>query len=116
MKIAWILFTIITMTKAYGAQCKFLPKEKARSAIRLIQKLQKEDKIPVLDLYCESCRDTTPKPIVIDIVRADPFQVKGYLAVKVNGSNLDLAYTYIKGENLAQIVGCKTKNISRFLL
>ncbi len=114
MRIAWILFTIITMSKAYGGQCKYLPKAKIDSALKIIEQIKGE--IPIVDHYCESCLDANPKPIVIDRVEVSPFQVKGYAGIKINGSSIDLAYTYVGGENLAQMVGCKTQNISKFLL
>ena len=109
-------FTLLmTSTLAWADQCSTLPADKAQQAYKIIDKFIKSNEIAVLDIYCEACRDDYPIAIVADSVDIKEFQVKGYKEVLINDKNVDLAYLYLNGENIAKMVGCKTMGVDQYL-
>jgi hypothetical protein len=111
-----ILFTFMLYSMgSLAAQCNALPQSMANKAYELLDKHKKLNEIAVIDIYCEACRDEAPKPMVVDSVNLKDFQIKGYKQVMVNNKKIDLAYTYINGENVATIIGCKAVGINQYL-
>jgi hypothetical protein len=113
-----IIISIILMTQissAHGAICKYLPSASIKDAQSLLESFKKSQDIAVVDKFCESCLDRSPKPIVIDSIEVYNHSVSGYAGLKLNGKTIDLAYLYLNGENLSFKYNCQTKYISRYL-
>lgn len=109
-------FTLLVLsTQVWADQCSTLPNDKAIHAKKLISKFIKSNEIAVIDIFCEACMDTTPKALVAENVELKNFQVKGYQEIYLNDKPIDLAYTYINGENIANLIGCKTIGVEKFL-
>jgi hypothetical protein len=115
MKIVISLILMTQISSAYGAICKYLPSASIKDAKSLLDSFKKANSIAVVDKFCESCLDRSPKPIVIDTVEITPHSVTGYAGILLNGEAVDLAYLYLNGENLSFKYNCHTKYTSRFL-
>ena len=98
-----------------AAECKFIPKKSAKKINSLLSKHYAFKEIAVIDSYCVECRDTYVKPIVIDKVELKQHSIKGYYTLNVNDQPLELANTYLNGENLAYKIGCESKFATRYL-
>lgn len=108
------LFSLLT-GQVLAAQCHALPKDMAIKAVNILTKHKKLNPIAVVDKYCKACRDEAAIPIVLDSVEAIDFQINGYKKIIVNNKKIDLAYIYLNGENIADMIGCKAVGVSRFL-
>lgn len=109
------IIAILFSFNVLADQCSVLPMKSAVQAQDLLEKHLHTHSIAVIDKYCESCRDESVQPIVIDKVELRDFQVVGFKQVYVNNKKLDLAYIYLGGVNIAEQIGCKTRGISKYL-
>lgn len=114
-QIVMTFILLLFSSLSWADQCSKLPKDKALKAQKIISTFIKTNEIAVIDLYCQACMFTYPEPIVADSVSLKDFQVKGYKEILVNNVSIDLAYVYINGENVANIIGCKTVGVDKFL-
>ena len=110
-----ILSLLLTSTISYADQCSVLPLKSAQLAKSILNKHLESNPIAVIDSYCESCRDESPRPIVIDSIELKDFQIAGYKEVFVNDKKIDLAYIYLEGVSIAGKIGCKAFGISKYL-
>lgn len=110
-----IFCALLLISQAFADQCSVIPKLKANKALSLLKNFKHNNSIAVIDKYCKACRDESPQAIVIDEVSISDFQIKGYREVKINNEVIDLAYYYLNGENIAQMVGCNTIGVDRLL-
>lgn len=113
--IASFIIVMFTIADGQASQCHILPKKQAKKAISILTRFKKLNPIAVIDIYCEACRDLAPKPVVIDSVTKENFQVNGFEKVLVNNQKIDLAYTYINGENVANMIGCQATGVAHHL-
>lgn len=109
-----IIITFFSIS-AYSAECKFIPKNSAKKLNNILNKHFAFKEIAVIDSYCIKCRDSYVRPIVIDKVEMKEHSIKGYYTLNVNNEPLELANTYLNGENLAYKVGCESKFATRYL-
>jgi uncharacterized protein YkwD len=83
----------------------------AQKAYAVIQKAQ------TIYSFCEPCGDAAPRKVAVN---ETGFEGQGdNFAVKVNGRDIDLAYTYVKSgdrwQNLALMLGLSATGVSRVL-
>jgi hypothetical protein len=110
-----IISLLVTSTVSYADQCSVLPTKSALMAKVILSEHVKSNSIAVIDSYCESCRDETPKPIVIDSIELKDFQIAGFKEIFINNKKIDLAYIYLEGVSIAGKIGCKAFGISKYL-
>lgn len=97
---------------ALADQCSYITKEQSIKAIARLNLGQ------TIYQYCEPCGDKIPTSVSIKELSATTTGYEDYWEVKVNGSNIDLAYTFIDAGinnqkiNLAAAVGCPATNVS----
>jgi len=72
-----------------------------------------------LQSFCEPCGDLEPADVAITSVEAVATGYESFWEVLVNGTGIDLAYTYIAYEghwqNMAMILGLEVSDVSRFI-
>ncbi len=107
-----LCLTLILGSEALADQCEYITKEQSLTAIARLKVGQ------TIYQFCEPCGDKLPTPISIKQLSAGTTGYEDYWEVKVNGSNIDLAYTFINAGianqrvNLAAVVGCPASNVS----
>lgn len=124
MKKTYLLISIfilgLSANSFAGSHCKYLSAKYANKAYNDLKTLQetqsKASEFAIIDQYCESCKDTYVKPIILEKVEYRPFkQVRGYASIAINGKEVDLAYLYLNGKNLGFRYNCKTAAASEYL-
>ena len=113
MKILIIMGIMISGNlQASVNDCEILTKGQAMHASEVVRYNHKF-RYNVIDLYCEACKDSYPKPILVD-----RYSVKkngeGY-SLFLDGISYNLAFLYSGGVNLAQLVGCRTFAVAKYL-
>ena len=93
-------------------RCEILTKAQALHALNAIENNDLYS-YTVIDLFCEACLDDYPKPIVVNKYKIKK-NGKGY-SLYLDGISYNLAYLYSGGTNLAQLVGCETFAVSKYL-
>jgi hypothetical protein len=107
-----LCFTFGLSSTALADQCSYITKEQALKAITRLNVGQ------TIYQFCEPCGDKIPTPLSIQELSAATVDFEDYWEVKVNGSNIDLAYIFIDAGinnqkiNLAAAVGCPAANVS----
>lgn len=107
-----LCFTLGLSSTALADQCSYITKEQSLKAIARLNLGQ------TIYQFCEPCGDKIPTPVSIKQLSAQITGFQDYWEVKVNGSNIDLAYTFIDAGinnqkiNLAAAVGCPASNVS----
>lgn len=114
-----LLFTIATLfsINAMADQCLGLTREEAERAALLLQKGS------VITSYCEPCNSNgglkDGKVSVVNKVKLETVSVgkQSYVQVKVNGTGIDLAYTFLqvapnRSVNLAKAIDCSSVDAS----
>lgn len=103
-------FLLISATPVFADQCYWLSSH--AEALKAQELLRKGGTVYE---YCAPCKDMVARPIVLkrsDIYRDEECR---YFGVTVNGTSIDLAYTYVlnNGEykNLAKLAGCPSDDV-----
>lgn len=102
-------------SKALADQCSYITKEQSLAAVARLKVGQ------TIYQFCQPCGDQAPTPVSIKDLSAGTTGYQNYWEVKVNSSNIDLAYTYVDAGignqkiNLAAVVGCPASNVSVLL-
>lgn len=100
---------------ALADQCSYITKEQSLKAIARLNVGQ------TIYEFCEPCGDKIPTALSIKELSAGTVGYENYWGVNVNGSNIDLAYTFIDAGinnqkiNLAAVVGCPAASVSVIL-
>jgi len=115
MKLTTLTIFLAISSSSFAATCKYLPKAKMSKVVEILTAHAASNKIAVIDKYCESCLDKSPKAIVIDSFKTKQHQISGFESLEINGKVYDLAYLYIDGENLSHKFNCHNKYISQYL-
>ncbi|MBW4665797.1 MAG: hypothetical protein KME01_16650 [Chroococcus sp. CMT-3BRIN-NPC107] len=105
--------TLTLGSVVYADQCAYTSKQQAIAALSLLEEGQ------IIYELCEPCGDTVPKAVKINSVSAGTVGYESFWGVKVNNSNIDLAYTYIDDRNnknrkvnLANLASCPASDVS----
>ena len=108
--VLFVLCAAFFSINAFADQCEVLKsKAQALTAVRMLNAAKE------MHHFCENCGDATPKLVARYAVDLQTFEGVGsgkYIVV-LNSKTIDLAYTYVDGLNLAYIVGCPTRGVSR---
>jgi hypothetical protein len=105
-------FTFIFNLSALADQCAYISKEQALAAVSRLSLNQ------TIYEYCQPCGDCRPKFFPIEVLSTGTTSYEDFWEVRVNGSNVDLAYTFIDAGikdqkiNLAAVVGCPAADVS----
>lgn len=91
---------------AMADQCAYITKAQAKQAVKMVVETT------TLQTLCEPCGETVAKKVTYKEVGVRDVNYQGYWELQADGKGLDLAYTYVNGLNLAQLVGCKATGVS----
>jgi hypothetical protein len=105
-KLALASMILMTSSMAFADQCAFVSQDTAKKALKMISDLSS------IQTLCEPCGETKPQTIDIKSIGAGDVNYQGFWQVSVNGKGLDLAYTYLNGLNVAQLVNCPSQGVS----
>jgi hypothetical protein len=109
---------IVSVSAAFADQCDYLESNQAQKALQYIQPGA------VLLHNCEMCMGNDASLMTVATVQSDvkpgmPGDKIQYTAITANGTELDLAYTFLKVDsvyiNLSKIVDCRSQGVSPFL-
>lgn len=116
MRALTIVCLLMISTKSYATQCLYLNQKQAKKAYEALQShlQQNSNLIPIIDQYCESCLDEYPRPLVINSYKLKSVGY-GLHQILVNDKPIDIAFTYLNGDNLASTANCKTVAVSMTL-
>ncbi len=109
MKKIVLLISAFTISSAFADQCQFVSKREAKKALNLVLESEKVQRL------CELCGEDAPTSVSVQSVGVEKTGFGETWELKVNGKSTDLAYTYVNGHNLAQIVGCEVFGASSVL-
>ena len=113
MKLMIVMGIMVSLNiQAAVNDCEILSKKQAQTALSHIE-ANDIYSYTVVDLFCEACLDDYPKPIVVNDYRIKK-NPKGF-SLYLDGVAFNLAYLYSGGTNLAQVVGCNTFAVSKYL-
>lgn len=117
MKHYLFVFIIFMATSqlTLAGQCNYMNKSQALKALEILEKSKDEFDLFVIDKYCESCLDAYPKPILVNSFAIKKHKQPNIYELSINTKTIDAAYTYVDGNNLANMVGCKTVAVSKYL-
>lgn len=118
-----LCFSAMFNLSALADQCAYIDKAQALAAISRLNLGQ------TVYQFCQPCGDSLrpafgqrqPKPLPIKTLSAGTTGYQDFWEVKINGSNIDLAYTFIDAGikdqkiNLAAVVGCPAVDVSTTL-
>lgn len=113
-----VLTTMATLMSvaAMADQCALISSKTQMTTAATILRNAAESKLSVKE-FCEPCGDKKAKSVRIASVQVRAEDLSKYnmgtlYKAKVNGKEIDLAYTYVNGINLAAMVGCPTRSVS----
>ena len=90
---------------ALADQCIIVERDQADRAVAALQSAER------VQSFCAPCRETAPRSLPRGPVTLKAYGNGGLVAVVLNGAEIDLAYTYVDGRNLAQLAGCPTEDV-----
>lgn len=101
------LTALLSSQAAYADQCARVSEFQAVRALEVIQAAK------TVQHFCKKCGETQPTIVPVQSVELVTFGgiSFGQHSVSINGKQIDLAYTYVNGMNLALIVGCRTHGV-----
>ncbi len=113
MKNALLTTVLVSIVSAvsFADQCQYTTQQQAQRALEIVQ-AAKTARSSVISAFCEPCGDVQPQVISVYSSMAAPVGMDEYWGLFLNGSNVDLAYTYVNGLNLAFLAGCPAEGVS----
>lgn len=120
-KIVFLFFVFFTSNwcHAFNENCTELSHQQAKSSLKIIhhqiinQSNQVFKDIPIIDYYCEQCRDQYVRPIVVESI--DIKKVGTFWRLLINEKVQNIAYLYVDNTNIGHMVGCAPKAVSKKL-
>ncbi len=106
MKLVLLLGIVSFSSVSMADQCAYVTKAQAKAALKMVLETT------TLQTLCEPCGETAAKKVTYKDVGVRDVKYQGYWELQVDGAGLDLAYTYVNGLNLAQLVGCPATRVS----
>jgi len=106
MKKIIFCIALLTISSAFADQCQLVTKNQAKKALNLVLESNK------VEGFCELCGEELPKLLVVNKVSVERAGFGDFWELKINDKISDLAYTYVNGHNLAEIVGCEVMGVS----
>jgi hypothetical protein len=106
-KAAIIMTLILSASSAFADQCLVVTKGQAEQAVAIIKTAK------TMQNFCELCGDLAAQ----DFGPYETLEIKENASqntaeVVVDDQAIDLAYTYVDGLNLANLVGCSAMGVS----
>lgn len=101
-----VLLSLIISGNVLADQCAYITKKQAQKAVKRLIKAES------IETLCEPCGETISQRVEIESVTFANTGYQNYYEVSVNGKGIDLAYTFLKGKNLAKSVRCETTGVS----
>lgn len=111
-----ILSTLTFSLPALADQCAYVSKQQALLAISRLNVGQSAY------FFCEPCGDKQPEMVKVSSLGVETVDHQSFWQVKVNGRDIDLAYTFIESGinkqamNLAGVAGCPAQGVSDVLV
>ncbi len=106
MKLMLLLGIVSSSSVAMADQCAYITKAQAKAALKMVLETT------TLQTLCEPCGESVAKKTTYKEVGVRDVKYQGYWELQADGKGLDLAYTYVNGLNLAQLVGCPANGVS----
>lgn len=100
---------------ALADQCAYINKAQALAAVSRLNLGQ------TVYQFCQPCGDRQPEPLLIKTLSMGTTGYKDFWEVQINGSGIDLAYTFVNAGikdqkvNLAAVAGCPALDVSTTL-
>jgi hypothetical protein len=101
------LMIIVFSLSAQADQCSLITQEQALRAESLLLNSRR------IQNLCELCGETSPSLITFETLIARPAGLENYWEVLLDEKNIDLAYTYVDGKNLAMLVDCPVSGVRK---
>lgn len=105
-KLIPFLVSILTVQIASADQCAYLDKQTATAAAQSILKGQD------IKFLCEPCGETVASKVDLKTLSINKVNIENFWEISINGKNIDLAYTFVDGKNLAIKSGCPVEGVS----
>lgn len=100
------LSILLLFSSAHADQCASIEKSQAVKAMEVLSTANN------INWLCEPCGEKSPRSIQVNSLEIKSIDQKNDWAVFLNGQNLDIAYTFVDGKNLAYIVQCPATGVS----
>lgn len=91
---------------AMADQCQYVTKDQAQKALKIALETSKVESL------CEPCGEARPQKVDVKSIGIQDVNSQGYWGLMINNQNVDLAYTYVNGLNLAKLAGCEAQDVS----
>lgn len=105
-KIVLIALASMMSLSVMADQCAYITKEQAKEALKIAIDANKVESL------CEPCGETQAKELEVKSIGISDVDYEGYWELQINGSGVDLAYTYVNGMNLAKLSACEATGVS----
>jgi hypothetical protein len=105
-KLALSMMILMSGSMAFADQCAYVSQDTAKKALKMIVESN------TIQTLCEPCGETKAQTLDVKAIGANDVSYQGFWQVSVNNKGVDLAYTFVNGLNVAQLVGCPTEGVS----
>ncbi len=106
MKVIISLVVLSFSFSVFADQCAYISKSQAKKALGMALKGR------VIESLCEPCGQTEPEYIDVKSIGIRDVNYDSFWELQVNGEGVDLAYTYIDGQNLSKLSDCPSQGVS----
>jgi hypothetical protein len=105
LKLVVSLVSILTFSAAYADQCQYVDRATAKRAYEILEKAN------VVHSLCQPCGEVYPTELPFQSVAIKRVGYENYWGVYIDDKNVDLAYTYADGINLADLAQCPADGV-----
>lgn len=115
-----VALSLVSSFATLADQCQYITAESAQTAVKLISQSKKATG-GILEL-CQLCGETSPTELKVNQIDLRSTGVsEAPIEININGSGIDLAYTYVninKGTwvNLAKLSNCSATDASLYII
>jgi hypothetical protein len=109
LKILLSLVTLLSFSFAQADQCQYVDKATAERAFAIIEKAN------ALHELCQPCGQVGASKLSFTSVAIKEVGYQSFWGIFVDGKNIDLAYTYVDGVNLADLAQCPADGVDHKL-
>ena len=107
--------SLLSASAGFADQCQSVSRDDAIQAIKMLRLGQ-----TVLE-FCEPCGDVTYRPVTVKGFHVAPVGTSSYWGLYINGSIVDLAYTYVPSTSrdlneykvLSSFTSCEASDVSQ---
>ena len=100
---------IISFSIAQADQCQYVDQATAERAFAVVEQANK------IHALCEPCGETKAQEVSYTAITIKPLGYENFWGIYLDRSNIDLAYTFVDGVNLADLAQCPAEGVSHRL-